>query len=203
MDYPKYAMSFTTGGLFYNESLLLTDLYFQVKNWGEVSIKAFESNILQTRVESTAKRVLREIIQRLKTLNKDELHLLKNGSPHEQKYLLWLGICRKYLFIHEFASEVIRERYLTLKHDLPNEEFEIFYNAKEQWHEELEKITEGSRYKQRTVLYKMLREAEIIDTNKLILPAMLTDELISTIAKHDANDLMIFPISDIDLQRAV
>jgi len=203
MDHPKYAMSFTTGGLFYSESLLLTDLYFQVKDWDKVSTQSFESNILQSRVESTAKRVLREIIQRLKTLKEDELYLLKNGSPHEQKYLLWLGICRKYLFIHHFASEVIRERYLTLKYDLPTEEFEVFYHAKEEWHEELEKIADSTRNKLRTVLYRMLREAEIIDANHLILPAMLTEELIRTVAKYDANDLTIFPISDSDLQRVI
>lgn len=196
-------MSFTTGGLFYSESLLLFDLYVGVRNWDDVYSQALEANTLQTRVVSTAKRVLREIISRLRTLTKDELQLLQQGSASEQKYLLWLGVCRRYAFIHDFASEVIRERYLTLKHDLPNEEFEIFYNAKEQWHDELEKLAESTKNKLRTVLYRILREADIIDTNKLILPAILTDELITTIAKHDVNDLAIFPISDIDLQRAV
>jgi hypothetical protein len=194
-------MSFTTGGLFYTESLSLLELY--QGDWEYVYTQALEKNTLQTRVESTAKRVLKEILNRLKTLTQEEIELLRHGSSSEQKYLLWLSVCRRYTFIYDFAVEVIRERYLTLKHDLPVEEFEIFYNAKEQWHEELEKITEGSRYKQRTVLFKILRETEIIDTNKFILPAMLTDELINSIAKHNANDLMIFPISDIDLQRAM
>ncbi len=201
MSQAKYLMSFTTGGLFYAESLLLLDLYSG--NWDDVYNQALEQNTLQTRVVSTAKRVLREIIGRLRTLTGEELELVEQGSASEQKYLLWLGVCRRHEFIYKFASEVIRERYLTLKHDLPNEEFEIFYNAKEQWSEELEKIAESTRNKLRTVLYRILREAEIIDSNKLILPAMLTDELISTIAKHDTNDLVIFPISDIDLQRAV
>lgn len=201
MNQTKYLMSFTTGGLFYSESLLLLDLYSG--NWDDVYDQALEKNTLQTRVVSTAKRVLKEIISRLRTFTKEELELLQQGSASEQKYLLWLGACRRYEFIYEFAAEVIRERYLTLKHDLPNEEFEIFYNAKEQWHEELEKIAESTRNKLRTVLYRILREAEIIDSNKLILPALLTDELITVIAKHDANDLVIFPISDIDLQRAV
>ena len=203
MNQKKYLMSFTTGGLFHSESLLLLELYTQVRNWDEVYQQALDKNTLQTRVVSTAKRVLKEIINRLKTLTKEELHLLENGSASEQKYLLWLGTCRRYIFLHDFAVEVIRERYLTLKYDLPVEEYESFFNSKEQWHEELEKITDGSRYKQRTVVFKILREADIIDTNKLILPALLSDELIGTIAKKDVNDLNIFPISDIDLQRAV
>lgn len=201
MNRKKYLMSFTTGGLFYSESLLLLDTYMKVSNWDDTYQIALDQNILQSRVVSTAKRVLREIIERLSRLNSEELTLLKEGMESEQKYLLWLAVCRRYLFIHEFAVEVVRERYLTLKLDLPKEEFESFYNAKEEWYEELEKITESSRNKLRTVLYKMLREAEIIDSNKIILPAMLTDELISVIAKHNRNDLLIFPISDIDLQK--
>ena len=195
----KYLMSFTTGGLFYSESLLVLELYSG--DWGGVFTQALEENTLQTRVVNTAKRVLREIIGRLSKLNGEELDLLREGTASEQKYLLWLAVCRRYLFIHEFAVEVVRERYLTLKHDLPKEEFEIFYNAKEQWHEELEKIAESTRNKLRTVLYRMLREADIIDLNNIILPAMLTDELVTTVAKHDAQDLVIYPISDIDLQK--
>ena len=196
-------MSFTTGGLFHSESLLLLELYNQIQNWDKIYQQALDKNTLQARVLSTAKRVLKEIINRLKTLTEEELHILENGSTSEQKYLLWLATCRRYTFLHDFATEVIRERYLTLKYDLPIEEYESFFSSKEQWHEELEKITEGSRYKQRTVVFKMLREADIIDSNKLILPAMLTDELINTITKKDINDLTIFPVSDIDIQRAV
>lgn len=190
------------GGLFQTESIKILELYNIFHNWNDVSQKALESNILQTRTVSTSKRALREIITRLKTLTLDELDLLSNGSTHDQKYLLWLSACRRYVFIHDFAVEVVRERYLTLKHDLPSEEFDTFYNSKEQWHEELEKIAESTRCKLRNVLFKILREAEIIDANKLILPAMLTNDLISRIAKHSIDDLLIFPISDIDLQKA-
>lgn len=190
------------GGLFHSESIKILELFNIFHNWNEVSQRALESNILQSRTVSTSKRALREIIARLKTLTMDELDLLSNGSVHDQKYLLWLSTCRRYVFIHDFAVEVIRERYLTLKHDLPNEEFDTFYNSKEQWYEELEKIAESTKSKLRNVLFKILREAEIIDANKLILPAMLTNDLIGCIAKHNINDLLIFPISDIDLQKA-
>lgn len=196
-------MSFTTGGLFHTQSLLLLELFIKLQDWDDVYNYALDKNTLQTRVVSTAKRVLKEIINRLKTLTTNELLLLDKGSVSEQKYILWLSICRRYVFIKEFAIEVIRERYLTLKYDLPTEEYESFFNSKAQWYEELEKITDSSRYKQRTVVYKMLKEAEIIDKNKLILPAMLSDELIMTISQTNKDDLTIFPISDLDLQKAI
>jgi len=203
MNQKKYLMSFTTGGLFHTQSLLLLELFIKLQDWDDVYNYALDKNTLQTRVVSTAKRVLKEIINRLKTLTTNELLLLDKGSVSEQKYILWLSICRRYVFIKEFAIEVIRERYLTLKYDLPTEEYESFFNSKAQWYEELEKITDSSRYKQRTVVYKMLKEAEIIDKNKLILPAMLSDELIMTISQTNKDDLTIFPISDLDLQKAI
>ena len=203
MSEDKYLMSFMVGGLYYSESLLLLELHQKTKNWDDVYSLALDENTLQKRVVSTAKRVLKEITNRLKTLTDKELLLLKDGSSSEQKYILWLSICRRYTFIYDFAVEVIRERYLTLKYDLPIEEYESFYNAKEEWHQELKKITDGSRYKQRTVVFKMLREADIIDANYLILPALLSDDLVNTIVEHNPDDLMIFPISDIDLKRVV
>jgi hypothetical protein len=201
MKQKKYLMSFTTGGLFYVESLLLLELYIKLQDWNDVYIYALDKNTLQTRVVNSAKRIVKEIINRLKTLSKNELLLLYKGSISDQKYILWLSVCRRYIFIKEFAIEVIRERYLTLKYDLPVEEYESFFNLKAQWYEELEKITDSSRYKQRTVVYKILREADIIDKNKFILPAMLSDELIKTIAQTNKDDLTIFPISDLDLER--
>ncbi len=199
----KYLLSFTTGGLFYQHSLLIAELYKALNDWDDVFNKIIDDNILQTRTQSTAKRVGKEIINRLKTLTPSELELLLESFPIEQKQILFISVCRRYKFIYEFAKDVIRERYLTLKYDLPIEEFDSFYNQKEQWHEELEKISDSSKYKLRTVLYKILIEAEIIDKNKIIMPTMISKQLISLIAKKDLDDLLIFPISDLDIRKGL
>lgn len=199
----KYLLSFTIGGLFYQESLVVVDLYCKCKSWNEVFTIIVQQNILQFRTDSTAKRVGKEIVGRLKTLTQEEIELLLKISSSEQKQLLFIGICRRYRFIYDFAKEVIRERYLSLKHNLPTEEFDIFYNQKEQWHEELEKIADSSKYKLKTVLYKILLEAEIIDKNKIIMPAMMNNKLISLIAKNNLDDLLIFPISDLDIKKGL
>lgn len=199
----KYLMSFLVGGLFYQHSLLIGELYTTLKNWDEVFKKIVDENVLQARMQSSAKRIGHEIINRLKTLTTQELELLLNTSPIEQKQLLFISICRRYKFIYDFSKDIIRERYLTLKYDLPIEEFDSFYNQKEQWHEELEKISESSKYKLRTVLYKILLEAEIIDRNKIIMPTMISNQLISLIAREDLDDLLIFPISDLDIKKGL
>lgn len=196
-------MSFLVGGLFYQHSLLIAELHTALNDWNEVFKKVLHENILQARMQSSAKRIAHEIINRLKTLTRQELELILNTSPSEQKQILFISVCRRYKFIYDFSKDVIRERYLTLKYDLPTEEFDSFYNQKEQWHEELEKISDSSKYKLRTVLYKILLEAEIIDKNKIIIPTMLSKELISLVAKNDLDDLFIFPISDFDIRKGL
>ena len=42
-----------------------------------------------------------------------------------------------------------------------------------------------------------------IDKNKIIMPTMLSPELISLVAKKDLDDLLVFPISDIDIKKGL
>jgi hypothetical protein len=93
-------------------------------------------------------------ISRLRTLGPDELEFLVAASHQEQAYLLWLATCRQYRFIADFAVEVLRERYITLKNDLTHEDFDSFFNRKSEWHEELDRIAPATGSKLRQVLFK-------------------------------------------------
>ena len=141
MSNDRYSMSFTTGSLFHRESVELAALYLDLGDWNSVRDKVVAVFLLQTRTLNTLKRVCREIISRLRTLSPGELEFLVEGSHQEQAYLLWLAVCRRYRFIADFAVEVLRERYITLKSDLTHEDFDSFFNRKSEWHLELDEIT--------------------------------------------------------------
>jgi hypothetical protein len=149
-------MSFITGSLFRHESVKLAALYIDLGDWNSVRDKVIAENLLQTRTLNTLKRVCLEVISRLRTLSPGELECLVEGSHQEQAYLLWLAVCRRYRFIADFAVEVLRERYITLKGDLTLDDFDSFFNRKSEWHLELDEITPSTRGKLRQVLFKML-----------------------------------------------
>ena len=193
MKNERYSMAFTTGGLFHRESVKLAVLYLELKEWDSVRNKVFSENLLQSRTLNSLTRVSREIISRLKTLEAGELDLLISGSTQEQKYLLWLAVCRRYSFIADFAKEVIRERYISLKSDLHYEEFDYFFNKKSEWHPELEKITPTTRNKLRQVLFKILREAEFLTIDHTINGSMLSKRLLDAISQERRKDVLIFP----------
>ena len=200
MKKEKYSMAFTTGGLFYRESVTLAMLFFELNDWDPVKEKVLSENLLQSRTLNTSKRQCREIISRLKTFDQKELDLLISGSTQEQKYLLWLAVCRHYRFIAEFAEEVIRERYIGLKHDLQYDEFDFFFNKKSEWHPELEEIKPTTRNKLRQVLFRILREAELLTVKNTLNAAMLSQQFLAAIPRQRRKDVFLFPVFESDLK---
>jgi hypothetical protein len=193
-------MSFTTGGLFFRESVKLAEMFLQLADWNAVREKVLADNLLQTRTITTSKRVSREIIYRLKTLSPDELDLLIHGTVHEQGYLLWIAVCRCYRLVADFAVEIIRERYLGLKIDLHYEDFDSFFHKKSESHPELDRIRPATRNKLRQVLFKILREAELLTGDNTINSAMLTPRLLEAIPQASRRDILFFPMSEPVLQ---
>lgn len=200
MNSIPYSMSFTTGGLFYHESVKLAALYLEHRDWNIVRDRVLTENLLQARTINTSKRICREVISRLKSLTPSELDLLVQIIPQEQGYLLWLAVCRQYRFIAEFALEVIRERYITLKTDLKNEDFDSFFNKKSEWHAELDGIKPSSRIKLRQVLFKILREAGLLSSKNTIISAIFSKILLEVISQGNKRDLLFFPAFESELK---
>ncbi len=200
MSGDRYSVSFTTGSLFHRESVELAALYLDLGDWNSVRDKVIAENLLQTRTLNTLKRVCREIISRLRTLSPDELEFLIEGSHQEQAYLLWLAVCRRYKFIADFSVEVLRERYITLKSDLTHEDFDSYFNRKSEWRLELNEIAPATRGKLRQVLFKMLREADLLTPNNMIHAAMLSPRLLDLIHQGSRREILHFPAFESDVK---
>jgi len=200
MNNERYSMSFTTGSLFHQESVELAVLYLDLGDWNSVREKVISENLLQARTLNTLKRVCREVISRLKKLYQKELDLLVCSSPQEQRLVLWLAVCRRYRFIGDFAVEILRERFITLKNDLSHEDYDSFYNRKSEWHTELDQVRPSTRAKLRQVLFKILREADLLTANKTINAAMLSSRFVDLLAEDNWQDVLFFPAFESDLR---
>lgn len=176
-------------------------LFLDLQDWNVVRGKVLSENLLQARTINSSKRICREVCSRLKTLDHKELYLLVHGTIQEQSYLLWLAVCRRYKFIADFAQEIIRERYITLKTDLHREDFDSFFNKKSEWHPELDEITSATRKKLRQVLFRMLREADLLTANNTINAAMLSPRLLKSISHENIQDILAFPTFESELKK--
>lgn len=195
----KYRLSFTTGGLYYRESIKLAELYLALGDWSEVRKRIFDENLLQTNTYSSQVRTYREASSRLQQLSDTELELFLDSSEQERRYLLWLAICRHYKFIEEFSVEVLREKYLVTDMSLTHHDYDVFFNRKAEWHQELDELSLSTQSKLRQILFRILREADLLSEDNSIIPAILTPRLAREIFKTSNAQPVIYPITDIDL----
>ncbi len=196
MPHTPYKLSFTASPLLLQESVKLAELFLKINDWDRVRDEVLSKNLLQARTQSSLKRVCQEVIPRLGLLAPDELELLARGAPQEQVLLLWVAICRQYEFIAEFAVEVLRERYITLKGDVQYEDFDSFFNSKSEWHPELDALTASTRNKLRQVLFRIMREADLLAKNNTINTAMLSPRVYDVLARNNPGDLSFFPMTN-------
>jgi len=190
----KSGISFTVGSLFAKEARLLIDLYLKNLDWTKAKKEAIEKNILQTTKRSSCQRIVTELYSRLKLLSDIEIDLLAQGTSHDQLHILWLAFCRKYQFVYNFASEVIRHKLQNYNYQIDDFDFNMFFETQELIYPELAKIPEKQKNKLRQVLFRALKEANLVDEKKNIKALILSKDLMSALSSNNKNDLLIYPL---------
>ena len=194
-----YRMSFTTGGLFLNESLEVAGLHRDDESWEDTAKRALDRGTTTLPKSASNRRSLREITNRLRTLTEQERRfLLEDADRTDQQALLWLAACRAYRFVGEFAQEVIRDRYLSYQMDLPLSAFDIALDNKAEWDETLAGLSASTRSKLRQILFRIMREAGILSQDNRIQASILSNRLKEMINDSNTGELAYFPGTLID-----
>ena len=189
-----YRMSFAVGGLHLNESVDIARARSAADSWEQTLERVIDAGVGSLPKAASRRRSLREIIVRISTLSPTELEfLVADADRSEQQALLWIATCRAYRFVHEFTIQVIRERALSLKLDLPLETFDVFFAGKAEWDERLAAITPATRAKLRQILFRIMREAGIVSENYRILTPTVSRRLRSVLEDKSPQDLDLFP----------
>lgn len=189
-----YKLSFTTGGLFLNESVEVARIYAQRRSWDVACGIALDGHIAMLPKTSSQRRTLREIINRLSTLHDPEIAFLITASDRaEQAALLWLAVCRAYRIVREFTVDVVRERWLSRRYDLNPESFDFYFQSKAEWNQQLEQTRSSTRHKLRQVLFRIMREVGLLNSDYTLQLLPLSDRVRTLIHEVDPEDLLVFP----------
>ncbi len=167
---PQYKLSFTIGALFYKEAVETAQLYVLTYSWVAVREAIIQSNCFHAHGVGALKRICREIISRLQCLTPEQLEIVADGIETEQRQMLWIAICKRYAFIRDFSIEVVCEKLLNLDPTLEEQDYTAFFNAKAQWHDELNAIEMSKQKKIKQVLFRMLRQAGILSPDNILIP---------------------------------
>ena len=119
----------------------------------------------------TGKNKLWEYNKRISSLTPDQLQVLAYGNINSQRQMAFLSICKTYGFIRDFVIEVLREKLLVFDYQIQESDYLSFFRKKAELHPKMESFTENSQKKIRQITFKILQQAEIIDStrNKKIL----------------------------------
>lgn len=194
----KYRFSFIAGGLLLNETVKVAEVYLQQGSWTETSKSVAETRILQKNRSSSSNRFYQEIQKRLKTLSKEEILFLVEANYEEQKQIIFLSICRYCGFIKDFMVQVLRENMLSMKMVLRDADYFGFINDISIEHPEFEALTETTRKKIRSVLFKILREAGFVSSasDGTVSPVVVSSRVQQMLISSNPRELSYFLYTD-------
>ena len=187
----KYRLSFGTGNAYINESNLILKKYLENKDWKETEKYSIENNILNTNKLGSAKRIFREISLRLKSLSNEEQEFFIKSNYVDQSILIWISICRTYKFIGDFSSIIISEKFNSYQLEINYNDFNYFFEKQIVFHEELSLLKDSTRKKLRQVIFRIMKDLNLVSKNMEITPLMPSVEL-KKISKTTKKDLKLF-----------
>jgi hypothetical protein len=193
MNRSTYLLSFIGASLVLPESIVVAEKYLQHRDWEKVREDVLADNLLQTRTQRSAVRIYGELSKRLRLLPDEYLEFFVAATLSEQKQLLWYAICNCYAFVHDFAVEVLHEKFLRMDYQMTRFDYEAFFNRKADWHGELDAVTRSTRNKMRTILFRMMREADLLNRSHVLQPVILADRLVALLADQGPDVFRIYP----------
>lgn len=182
---------------------MVSGLYLEAGDWGLVRDHILGDNLLQAHKLSSAKRTVREILYRLQKLLPQELKYFSEADSGDQRYVLWIAICRHYQFIGDFGVSVLREKFLSLAGTLDYADFDQFFEKESRYHSELESVTDSTRKKLRQVLFRIMREAGLLTLDKQIIPATPSEQFIQVVTATDPAALRYLPMDGANQKKVV
>lgn len=189
----RYSMSFTTGGLLLPESIDLARNFLRLNEWQPAIAETASGYVFSSGKPKSMQRVGREIANRLATLSIAELQFLtETSSRSDQAALLWLAVCRTYRLVREFAIEIVSERFNSFQRELLPERYESFVHDKSEWDDWLAARSPSTIERSRQVLFKIMREAGVIDEQRQICRLPLSPAL-RLLLERTPEDIAVLP----------
>ena len=168
-----YSLSFTTGTLMLTESVLLTELYIELGSWQKVREQVKQDNLLQGKTMKSTTTLMSEIISRLRFLSDEQLLRLAQASEKDQRYMLWLALCRRYRFIADFAIEVMGAVVRTPDKTVARPDYQAFFDQKAAFYPRLQNLAESTQKTVAHFVFRMAMQAGIMDGDGRLLPVIV------------------------------
>jgi hypothetical protein len=198
----KYSLSFTAASFRLHDFLRVANSFKDFA--GEIDIRKVNSEeVLSKGNQKTSNREMAEFIKRYNSLTTPQRQLLIDGTLDEQKIITLLAIVKSNSFIRDFVIEVVRDKFLIFDFQLTEGDFKSFLNRKSELHPELEAFAEGTIYKAKQTMFKILADSGLIDNirSRMLIKIWLSPNTVKVITDDNPEFLKAFLFSDADLKQ--
>ncbi|WP_254813777.1 DUF1819 family protein [Rhodovulum sp. ES.010] len=190
---PVYRMSFTVGGLFLHEARDLARAWFTCRNWGQVRKQVPDNLFVGTGRPDSARRMRNEVIRRISRLEEAELSHLAECGMTDARALVWIATCREYRVLADFARETLQDRYRGFGEPVRPVDFDRLLDDLGLTHPEVANLAESTRKRLRSVAFRMMREAELIDAAGRVQTLHLGASLLELLRRRPGPGLDCIP----------
>lgn len=156
------------------ETVLVAQQFNDLKDWARVKQTVIDGNVLQTRANRTSSIIYNEIHKRLKLLSEEQIEVIAEDRTQDARQLIWIAICKQYPFIGEFSLEVLASASASRRYEITYDDYGYFFNAKAEWHPELEQVSDKTRSNARQMLFQMMRQCELLNESDELITQMLS-----------------------------
>jgi hypothetical protein len=126
-------------------------------------------NVIPVNSENSKKKVLAEVLKRVRKLSKPIFfELYQNGSLNDKSLILFYAICKAYQIIPDFIIDTVLKKWYNMDYELSSYDFKTFIYKKSEQHPELENMSEKNLSNISGATIKILREAGILNKNTLV-----------------------------------
>ena len=192
-DPRSYRLSFTVGGLLLHESVALAEAWAANRDWRAARAAVPDNLFVATGGASSASRLRNEAIRRLRTLDEAELVHLSNGPITDARALCWAAACREYRLLSDFAAQVLIDRHHPYAEPIRGADFEMLMDGVDAMNARAAPVSRSTRTRLRSVLFRMLREGELIDAEGRVLTLPITEELRALLSRPPVGGLDCIP----------
>lgn len=185
----KYSAGIVKRSTFFRETLEVGTLKLQGFSKKELKTMLLEENVLKITPPRRNREISSAVLNRIESLDRNELEVLKNGSLSEKKYMTMVSIMKTERLMRELVNEVYLDKLEIGQTMIDDGDLNVFFRRKAEEHEDVAKWKDVTIKKIKQVIKKILKELELVKANGKVmelLPPIVSQNFIYAI--DDEND---------------
>lgn len=191
----KYSAGAVKLSFWFMEFRKVVQLLSSGKTFEDIKKLSEEENVFSASTPARAKSIYLTITARIKALDDSFYQLFMDSDVSTQKLFALAGTLAHDTLFFDFVYEVIREKLIIGNTMLTEADLSIFFKNKQEQHEEIAKLTEGT-IKRLSRSYKtMLFEAGLLDDKTNGKEREIQRPILDPVLKHWLEDYGYGPIA--------